>query len=45
MIPYSFFGFSPTFKPKDIECTVRKKNYSTTNDRTADQPKFKFGCD
>lgn len=45
MMPYSFFGFSPSFKPKDIECTVRRKVYTSSADRTTDQPKIKFGCD
>ncbi|OYU95044.1 MAG: hypothetical protein CFE21_12100 [Bacteroidetes bacterium B1(2017)] len=45
MIPQSFFGFSPTFKPKEIECTVRRKVYTSTADRTTDQPKIKVGCD
>ncbi len=45
MIPSIFFGMSPTFKAKDMECTVRKKLYNTTADRTTDQPKIKFGCD
>lgn len=45
MVPYDFFAFSPSFKPKEIECTVRKKVYVDNNDRTSDQPKIKFGCD
>jgi hypothetical protein len=42
--PSKFFGFSPTFKPKEIECTVRRKVYTGTADRTTDQPKIKIGC-
>jgi hypothetical protein len=45
MIPSQFFGFAPNFKAKTIECTVRKKVYVDTNDRTADQPVIKIGCD
>jgi hypothetical protein len=45
ILPSMFFGFSPTFVPKEIECTVRRKNYSSSADRTTDQPKIKFGCD
>jgi hypothetical protein len=45
MIPSKFFGFAPNFKPKTIECTVRKKAYVDNDDRTADQPVLKFGCD
>ncbi len=44
-LPSAFFGFSPTFKPKEMECTVRKKVYIDTKDRTTEQPKIKVGCD
>lgn len=45
ILPAQFFGFAPNFKPREIECTVRKKVYVDNNDRTIEQPKIKFGCD
>lgn len=43
-IPSKLFNIPGNITLKDIECTVRKKNYTTSNDRVSEQPKFKFGC-
>lgn len=44
MIPREFFGLKPSEKVKEIECTVRRKVYTSALDRTIEQPKFKGGC-
>lgn len=44
MIPRSFFGIPENYILTEMECTVRKKNIATLNDRTYEQPKIKFGC-
>ncbi|MBP7510893.1 MAG: hypothetical protein KA981_03130 [Bacteroidia bacterium] len=42
-VPETFFGFSPTFRSTNIECTVKRK---TLPDRTSDQPKLKtYRCE
>jgi hypothetical protein len=44
MVPHEFFGLKPSEKVKEIECTVRRKVYTSALDRTIVQPKFKGGC-